>query len=154
MNNFGLNNLKNLSLLTNLTQLVGGATYAKCKTDTMRTTMKEYKEGKLKTRAGQSVEKRDQALAIGLSQVEAKCKRTPYEKDALVEKVKEDLNDIKKPLNLTNIIETKDAITKLKSGKLVYVLKKLLWDKIIKAGRDGIKLDSNMWDEIKHIHEL
>ena len=159
MNNFSLNNLKNLSLLNNTIQLIGGASYSKCKADTMRKTMKEYKEGDLKDRAGESVEKREQAIAIGLSKVEDQCKRAPKEVDALIEKVKEDLNNVDKPLNLTNVIETKDALEKLvkkggKSKKLVYVFKKLLWSKIIKAGRNGEKLDTNMWDEIKHIHEL
>ena len=143
--------------LSNIVLLYGGAvSYDKCKHDMIEETMHEFKNKKLKTRANKTVTDRDQAIAIALSQVHSNCKRNKNEQKKLIDKVNRDLNDSKE-LNLTDIIETYDTIKILINDdkhKKVYIIKKLLWDKIIKQQIDNIKLDKNMWEEIKKIHEL
>ena len=67
------------------------------------------------------------------------------------------LNQTDKKIILSNLVETRQAVEQLlKNGqnKRAYVFKKLLWDKIIESQRNYEKLNLNMWDEIKKIHEL
>lgn len=143
--------------LSNIALLYGGAiSYDTCKHDIIEKTMHEFKNKKLKTRANKIVTDKDQAIAIALSQVHSNCKRNKIEEKKLIDKVNRDLNDSKE-LNLTDVIETYDSIKILNNNskhKQVYMFKKLLWDKIIKQQIDNIKLDKNMWEEIKKIHEL
>ncbi len=66
------------------------------------------------------------------------------------------MNDDKK-IKLSNLIETKDAISilnKMNKIKRVYMFKKLLWNKIINQNISNEQLSVNMWNEIKKIHEL
>ena len=147
-----MSNLKNLSKL-----YYGVKSYDECKSDKVGDVMHEYKNNKLKDRIGRTVINKKQAIAIALSESQAQCKYNPPDVKKLLEKVNRDLADIEKDLNLSNIIETKNAIEQLikkKKPKEGYNIKQLLWDKIIKSQREGIKLDRNMWDEIKHIHDL
>jgi hypothetical protein len=143
--------------LSNIALLYGGAiSYDTCKHDTIEETMHEFKNKKLKTRANKTVTDKDQAIAIALSQVHSNCKRNKIEEKKLIDKVNRDLNDSKE-LNLTDVIETYDSIKILNNNskhKQVYMFKKLLWDKIIKQQINSIRLDKNMWEEIKKIHEL
>ncbi len=151
-------NILDSNKFANLAKLSGGAkSYDSCKSDKVSTTMKEFKEGKLKDRADNVIKDKKQAIAIALSQAQTSCKYNPDDAKKLLAKVDQDLNDTEKKINLTNLIETKDAISllyKMGKSKRVYIFKKLLWNKIIKEQRSGEKLDSNMWDEIKKIHEL
>jgi hypothetical protein len=152
-------NLSNLAkLFTN--NMFGGMkykSYNSCRTDTMEKTMKDFEKKKLKDRGENIINNRKQAIAIGLTTVHAECKYNSSEKVDLIEKVNRDLNTIDKMLNLTNIIETKDAIKillKKKNSKQIYVFKKLLWDKILNnMVKDG-KLNKQEWEEIKKIHNL
>lgn len=148
-----MSNLTNLALLYNLS---GGKSYEKCKYETISDTIHKFKDKKLKTRADKIVKNKTQAIAIALSQTHSQCERNKLEAKKLIDKVDRDLNDIKE-LNLTDIIETGDAIKLLlkeSKSKRVYIFKKLLWDKIIKMEINGQKLDKNMWEEIKKIHNM
>ena len=148
-----MSNLKNLALLYNLS---GGKSYKKCKYETISETIHSFKDKKLKTRANKIVKDKSQAIAIALSQTHSQCERNKLEGKKLIDKVDRDLNDSKE-LNLTDIIETGDAIKILlgeSKSKRVYIFKKLLWDKIIKMEIKGKKLDKNMWEEIKKIHNM
>ena len=149
---------------SNLAKLSGGAdksgaakSYNSCKSEKVSKTMREFKSGVLADRSGKAIKNKKQAIAIALSQAQTSCKYNPDDAKKLLTKVDQDLNDQKKKINLTNLIETKDAIELLyRMGKLkrVYILKQLLWNKIIYEQRSGEALDSNMWDEIKKIHDL
>jgi LDH2 family malate/lactate/ureidoglycolate dehydrogenase len=150
--------LKNLSLLNDYDDMVGGAkSYKECKSEKISQTMREFKQGKLKNRADIKITDEKQAIAVALSQAQSKCSYAKTDLKELIDKVDRDLNQSDKKIILSNLIETKDAINELKKKgkhKRVYVYKKLLWDKIIESGRKGEELDKNMWDEIKKIHEL
>lgn len=144
--------------LANFAKLSGGAkSYDVCKSDKVSKIMKEFENKELKDRAGKVIKNQKQAIAIALSQAQDSCKYNPTDVKKLVDKVNTDLNEKDKPLNLSNIIETKDAIeqlNKIGKSKRAWMFKKLLWDKIIDSQRSGKTLNSNMWDEIKKIHEL
>lgn len=146
-----------LTNLANLTKLYGGAqTYQECSNNKIAQTMHEFNDKKLKDRANKIIKNKKQAIAIALSQADSQCKYNPEEKVDLVNKVSQDLNS-SKPLNLSNIIETKKAIEILETKgkhKQIYIFKKLLFDKIISTHLSGESLEKNMWDEIKKIHKL
>ena len=55
--------------------------YEKCKIITMNKTMKEFEKGKLKDRSKEKIKSRKQAVAIGLSISEKKCKDKFSEED-------------------------------------------------------------------------
>ncbi len=148
--------LSNLAKLSEINQL-GGKSYNDCKSDKIRQVIDEFKYKKLKSRNDKIVTNKKQAIAIALNQAQSMCKLNPDDVNKLIDKVNADLNNPEKKLNLSNIIETKEAIEQLlKTGKSkrVYIFKKLLWDKIIDEERTGEPLNKNMWDEIKKIHNL
>lgn len=134
----------------------GSKSHDTCKHDIVSEIIKEFKKKKLKSKSKQIVTDKHQALAIALSKAHAECTYTPSDIKHLIEKVNNDLHDIMKELNLSNIIETRDAIQILlkKKSKKVYIFKKLLWDKIIKSEINNKKLTKHIWNEIKKIHEL
>ena len=143
-------NLKNLALL--------GGNFKKCKEQIFKNDMELFKKHKLKTHHRQVTNKK-QALAIALNQTQLKCldKMSEEEITKLINKVNNDLDDTKKELLLSNLIETKNAIiilNDMKKSKKAYYFKKLLWDKIIDSHRKGLQLDKNMWNIIKEIHNL
>ena len=143
--------------LKNLVKLYGGAqSYKKCSDEKISQTMHEFNDKTLKDRANKLIKNRNQAMAIALSQADAKCKDNSDEKKALIKKVNDDLNS-DKTLNLSNIIETKKAIEMLNSKskyKQIYIFKKLLFDKVIKTHLSGESIEKNMWNELKQIHEI
>jgi hypothetical protein len=131
--------------------------HKKCVHDTMEKTMKEYENKKLLLRNKMIVTDRKQALAIGLSKVQGYCKFTKEEITDLLFKVEKDLNNIKKKIILSNLIELKQLLVifnKKKKTKYIKLLKNLLWDKITYQHRNNIKLDKNMWDEIEKINNI
>ena len=145
-------NLANLVMIGGMLE----TKYEKCKDNIISNTMHEFRDKELKDRAGNTVRNKSQAIAIALNQSHSQCDRNSSDVKKLIKKVNEDLNDMK-PLNLSNIIETHDAIielNRLKKSKRAWIFKKLLWDKIIKMNIDNIKIDTNIWEEIKKIHEL
>ncbi len=135
----------------------GTKSYKICKSDKVRQVIDEFKDKKLKNRNGEIISNKKQAIAIALSQAQSVCKLNSIDIKKLIEKVNTDLNDLDKRLNLTNIIETKNAIEQLNKSdktKRVYIFKKLLWNKIINMELSGESLNKNMWNEIKKIHNL
>jgi len=144
--------------LSNLA-LLGGSTpvYNDCKKTIIKKIMEEYKNKKLKGRDGKVITNRKQALAIGLNEVNNKCNFTKSEMKDLINKVNKDLNNSNKEINLSNLIEVRQVLEYLdsqKSSKRIYIFRMLLWDKIVKMGIDGIKLNKNMWEEIQKINEI
>ena len=134
-----------------------GGNHKECSDEIMSKTIHEFKKDKLKGRDDKIIKNKDQAIANGLSQVEAKCSYDKDEIKKLLDKVNSDLNDDKKPLILSNLIETKKAIEHLikdKKSKRAYVFKKLLWEKVITAHINGSSLEKNFWDELKDINEI
>ena len=148
----------NLENFKNLVKLYGGAnSYDLCKKEVISTTIHEFNDNKLKSRNNKMVKNKKQAIAIALNQVEYKCTYNSNEKINLIEKVKSNLYNSDKDLNLTNIIETKHAIELLNNqGKLkkIYIFKKKLFDKIINIYIKGNNIDKNIWKEIKKIQEI
>lgn len=143
--------------IKNLAKLYGGAqSYQTCSTNKIAQTIHEFNDRKLKDRANKIIKNKKQAIAIALSQVDSQCKYNPEEKTQLINKVNIILNS-DKPLNLSNIIETKKAIEILESkgkNKQIYIYKQLLFNKIINLHLLGESMDKNMWKEIKNIHKL
>ena len=142
--------------IRNLIYLTGGTDikHRECSNKIIENVMDEFKNKELKDKANKIIKNKKQALAIALTKTQTEC---PYNLKELINKVNNDLNDKEKELNLTNIIETKEAIKLLhKKGKLkkIYIFKKLLWNKIISSQKKNIKLNKNFWDEINEIHNL
>jgi len=131
--------------------------HKKCVHDTMEKIMKEYENKKLLLRNKMIVTDRKQALAIGLNKVQSECKFNKEETTDLLFKVEKDLNNMKKKIILTNLIELKQLLVifnKKKKIKYIKLLKNLLWDKITSQYRHGIMIDKNMWDEIEKINNI
>jgi len=131
--------------------------HKKCVHDIMDKTMKEYESKKLLLRNKTLVNNRKQALAIGLTMSQKECKFTHEEITDLLYKVEKDLNNMKKNIVLSNLIELKQLLvifSKKKKTKYIKLLKNLLWDKITHQQRNGIKLDKHMWDEIEKINNI
>jgi len=131
--------------------------HKKCVHDIMDKIMKEYENRKLLLRNKIIVSDRKQALAIGLNKVQNECKFNKEETTDLLYKVEKDLNNIKKKIILSNLIELKQLLiifSKKKKTKYIKLLKNLLWDKITYQQRNDIKLDKNMWDEVEKINNI
>ena len=151
--------LSNLKLLEQPIYDLSGGTYSygDCKKKIMKDTMIEYKNKKLKGKGDYLVKSKEQAIAIGLNKAHDECKYTKTDIEKLIDKVNEDLNNIDKDINLTNLTELRDVIMHLeknKKSRRSYVFKSLLWNKIIKMHRDGKSLDKNMWNVINEINEI
>jgi len=147
--------LKNLSFLNSKIQ-IGGKSRNDCKSQIIAETIEEFNDKKLKTKNGSIVKNKKQAIAIALNMA-SHCKYNKEDMQTLIEKVNKDLNNKNKELNLSNVIETKDAISLLlnnKKNKQAYVFKKILWEKIINENKKGNVLDKNIWNEIHHIQNL
>jgi len=131
--------------------------HKKCVHDTMDKIMKEYENRKLLMRNKMIVSDRKQALAIGLTKVQNECKFNKEEVTDLLFKVEKDLNNIKKKLVLSSLIELKQLLvifSKKKKTKYIKLLKNLLWDKITHQHRNKHNLDKNMWNEIEKINNI
>ena len=131
--------------------------HKKCVHDIMDKTMKEYENKKLLMRNKMIVNNRKQALAIGLSKSQKECTFNKEETADLLYKVEKDLNNMKKNIVLSNLIELKQLLvifSKKKKTKYIKLLRNLLWDKITHQQRNGIKLDKHMWDEIEKINNI
>jgi hypothetical protein len=136
--------------------------YNKCRTKYLDEIMKEYKQGKLKLQNGKKVKDSKQAIAIALNIAQRKCKYSKKDMIEVEKKVmmflKEDDRKISKTrVPLTNVIETRVFIKNiLKKGekskaKIVY---KLLLQRIINAGKKGIKIDQNIFEELEILQKL
>ena len=134
--------------------------YKQCQEKYMDETMKKFEKKKLKIAGKRIVKNRTQAIAIGLNTAERKCKYTTKDYNEIKEKVKMFLyNDTRKisekKVPLTNVIETKVLIKyylKKKNTRKANQLRNDLIKRIIKAGKDGIKISKNIFIELNEIY--
>lgn len=133
--------------------------YKDCQKKYMDETMKEFKEKKLKVSGKRIVKDRKQAVAIGLNTAQRKCKYTKNDYQLIKEKVEEFLyNDeriiSKTKVPLTNVIEARILIEyyfNKKENRKANKLKKDLLKRIVEAGKNGIKITKNIFEEIHKI---
>lgn len=136
--------------------------YEKCREKFLSQILGEYERGKLKMRNDKKVKKRNQAIAIALSMAQRNCKYTKKDLKEVEDKVmmflKKDKRKISgKRLPLTNVIETKILIKnylKMNKKSKAKELYKLLMIRIIDAGRDGIDITKNIFDEVSEIKKM
>jgi hypothetical protein len=128
--------------------------FLKCKNEIISNNLNNFKQQKLKLKNNKIVEDKKQAIAISLNEVQNKCE---YNFKELYKKVNNDLNDKKKEINLTNIIELKNIINYLfinNKIKKINNLKNLLWIKIINLHRNDLYLNKNIWNELNKIEKI
>jgi hypothetical protein len=136
--------------------------YEKCREKFLSQILGEYERGKLKMRNDKKVKKRNQAIAIALSMAQRNCKYTKKDLKEVEDKVmlflKKDKRKIsEKRLPLTNVIETKILIKnylKMNKKSKAKELYKLLMIRIIDAGKDGINITKNIFDEVYEIKKM
>lgn len=116
--------------------------------------MHDFKQKKLKLKNNKIVDNPKQAIAISLNQIQNKCHYNSDEIKELYKKVKNDLNNMNKEINLTNIIELKNIIKYLLINnkiKKINNLKLLLLNKIINLYNNNLYLNKNIWKELNKI---
>ena len=131
--------------------------FSKCKNDIISNNLNNFKQKKLKLKNNKIVENSKQAIAISLNEVQTKCQYNLEELKELYKKVKNDLNEKTKEINLTNIIELKNIIKYLfinNKIKKINNLKNLLWIKIIYLYRNNLYLNKNIWNELNKIKNI
>jgi len=131
--------------------------FLKCKNDIISNNLNNFKQKKLKLKNNKIVENSKQAIAISLNEVQTKCHYNLEELKELYKKVKNDLNDKTKEINLTNIIELKNIIKYLfinNKIKKINNLKSLLWIKIIYSYKNDLHLNKNIWNELNKIEKI
>ena len=136
--------------------------YNKCREKTVSDTLRLFEQNKLKASGDNKVKNRKQAIAIALTNAKYNCKYSKKDYKKMYEKIKEFLYDddrkiSKKKVPLTNVIETVILIKKfIKSDKKSKAkkLKRDLINRIVKAGKDGIKITKNIFDELYQIREV
>ena len=130
-----------------------------CKQKYVDETMKEFEHKKLKISGKRIVKDRKQAIAIALNIAERKCKYTTNDYKLLKEKVKDFLfNDDRKisekKVPLTNVIESRilyEYFIKRKDYKNSKIIKDGLIKRIIDAGRKGIIITKNIYNELNKL---
>lgn len=131
--------------------------FLKCKNDIISNNLNNFKQKKLKLKNNKIVDNTKQAIAISLNEVQTKCHYNLEELKELYKKVKNDLNDKTKEINLTNIIELKNIIKYLfinNKIKKINNLKSLLWIKIIYSYKNDLHLNKNIWNELNKIEKI
>lgn len=131
-----------------------------CKQKYVDETMKEFESKKLKVSGKRIVKDRKQAIAIALNIAERKCKYTANDYKLLKEKVKDFLFDddrkiSEKKVPLTNVIESRilfEYYTKKKDYKNSKIIKEGLLKRIIDAGRKGITINKNIFNELNKLY--
>ena len=131
-----------------------------CKQKYVDETMKEFESKKLKVAGKRIVKNRKQAIAIALNTAERKCKYTKNDYKMLKEKVKEFLFDDDRKISetrvpLTNVIESRilfEYYQNKKDYKNSKIIKEGLIRRIIDAGRKGIKINKNIFDELNKLY--
>jgi len=125
--------------------------YNTCKSNIVSKIITEFNENKLK------LKNKNQALAIGLKMSENKCSYNKEDVIKLLNKVKQDLNNIEKKINLKNIKEKKVVmmiLKKKKKIKQINIYKKLLIEKLILFKKNNEILSNNIWNELKIINNI
>ena len=130
----------------------------KCSKKIMDKTMKDFEKRKLKQRDEKVIKDRKQALAVGLSRVEDKCKYSSKEyKDiekSLIEFLQDEPSD---KIVLSRVIEARQLIEYFYKEKNLKKCKKfeiLLWHYIISAVSKNLEVSENVWKELKAIKKL
>ncbi len=132
--------------------------FNKCRDKYIDKVFDEFENKKLKIAGKRIVKDRKQAIAIALNYAQDNCKYSPKDYIEIEKKVKEFLYDddrkiSEKRVPLTNVIETKSLIeyysknNKRKANKLKDDLIKRITD----AGRKGIKISKNVFNELYQI---
>lgn len=130
----------------------------KCSRKIMTEVMGEFEDKKLKMSNEKLVKNRKQAVAIGLSRVEEKCKYSKNEYKELEKKVLEFVSS--KPdekIPLSRVIETRQLIEfyfKEKDYKKCKKYEILLWHYIVGAVSMKIDISDNIWQELKAIKKM
>jgi hypothetical protein len=132
--------------------------HEKCSRKIMTEVMDEFKEKKLKSRDDKIIKNIKQALAIGLSRVEDKCKYSKDEYKILEKKVLEFLaSKPEEKIPLSRVIETKQLIEHYYKQKDYRKCKKfeiLLWHYVVGSVSMNIEITDNIWAELKAIKQL
>ena len=136
--------------------------YDKCREKTVSDTLTLFKQRKLKSSGDNYVKDRKQAIAIALNNAKYNCKYSKKDYEKILQKVKDFLYDddrkiSKKKIPLTNVIETIILIKKfIRSDKKSKArrLKHDLIFRIVKAGKDGIKVSKNIFNELYQIRDV
>jgi len=131
-----------------------------CKQKYVDETMKEFESRKLKVSGKRIVKDRKQAIAIALNIAERKCKYTANDYKLLKEKVndflfEDDRKISEKKVPLTNVIESRilfEYYTKKKDYKNSKIIKEGLLKRIIDAGRKGITINKNIFNELNKLY--
>lgn len=130
--------------------------FKECQEKYMDETMDKFEKKKLKISGNRIVKDRKQAIAIGLNSAQRKCKYTKKDYSEIKEKVKEFLYDDDRKISdsrvpLTNVIETRvlfDHYIKNDKKSKATRLKNDLMKRIVDAGKNGIKITKNIFQEI------
>ena len=128
--------------------------FSKCHDTIISNNMHDFKEKKLKLKNNKIVDNKKQAIAISLNQIQKECHYNSEEIKELYKKVKNDLNNKDKEINLTNINELKNIIKYLYiNNKINKInnLKNLLLNKIINLYNNNLYLNKNIWKELNKI---
>jgi hypothetical protein len=136
--------------------------YEKCREKFLSQILGEFEKGKLKMINNKKVKNKRQAIAIALSMAQRNCKYSSKDLLEVEEKVMMFLNKdtrkiSEKKVPLTNVIETKVLIKKfikMKNQKKAKKLYKLLLKRVIVAGKGGIKITQNIFEELNDINKL
>lgn len=130
----------------------------KCSKNIMDKTMKDFEKRKLKQRDEKVINDRKQALAIGLSRVEEKCKYSSKEYKEVEKSLKNFLQEEPSDkIVLSRVIEARQLIEyfyKEKNFKKCKIFEILLWHYIISAVSKNIEVSQNVWKELKAIKKL
>jgi hypothetical protein len=136
--------------------------YDKCREKNISDTLTLFKQKKLKSSGDKYVKDRKQAIAIALNNAKYNCKYSKKDYEKIFDKVREFLyNDdrkiSKKRIPLTNVIETIILIKKFIKSDKKSKAKRLKHDlifRIIKSGKDGIKVSKNIFNELYQIRDI
>lgn len=136
--------------------------YEKCREKSISDTLRLFKQKKLTSSGDKKVTNKKQAIAMALSNAKYNCKYSKKDYKKIYEKVKiflynDDRKISEKKVPLTNVIETIILIKKfIKSDKKYKArkLKKDLITRIIKSGKDGIKITKNIFNELYQIRDI
>ena len=137
-------------------------TYDKCREKYIDKIMKEFENKKLKQRDGKIIKDRKQAIAIALGLAQKSCRYSTKDIKEIEKKLSTFLLDddrkiSKSRIPLTNVIETRvfiEYLIKKKNTRLAKKYYKLLLLRIITAGKSGINVSKNIFEEIYKISEI
>ena len=136
--------------------------YEECREKNVSDTLRLFEQKKLKASGDKKVTSRKQAIAIALTNSKNNCKYSKNDYKKIYEKVKlflyeDDRKISNKRIPLTNVIETIVLIKKfIKSNKKSKAkkLKNDLINRILRSGKDGIKVTKNIFNELYKIRDI